>query len=432
MAYEFTNKPFKWTKNGQDPTQAEIDLGLQGGMALPADFVNQQWSKTYKAIDETQSVVSTLASETVRAGAADANEQNQLYKTVGGTSTNIDPKCSLATKANRVNINTASTSANVELPLLAPGTQVTDAIYKIDEITYNPSKDQLTTPNFSGALNTIAINQGASTGWRKIAEFDNQDSTNITQALTILVLDGDSKGSTGTGIITIKTHSENDGTAPTNLSASLQIDYMSGVGTLFSTDNYKLTYTVNGLTVTYKFWVKISVAYQGDIFQLLNAASPSQQKNIINRVTFARGTFSSGATGYMTDGDVAATGVIDCEMGTIGNDVSGNAATATKLSGAQTVLYESTTNTNSFTLSGLFTDWSAVMIYLTGEWASGTAGTHGFLVPLKHLKTAGNIIDFCGTKAINFVYTDDDSMRWFEKQAAGAMSYSSVKVVGIG
>jgi hypothetical protein len=114
-------------------------------------------------------------------------------------------------------------------------------------------------------------------------------------------------------------------------------------------------------------------------------------------------------------------------------NLNGNAKTATKLSGSQTVLYESTTATTSFTLSGLFTDWSAVMIYLTGAWVSGTSGTHGFFVPLKHLKNQGNsgITDFCGGKVINFLYVDDDSMRWFEYQGQGAMTYSSVKVVGL-
>lgn len=116
----------------------------------------------------------------------------------------------------------------------------------------------------------------------------------------------------------------------------------------------------------------------------------------------------------------------------VGN-ISGNAATATKLSGAQTVLYESTTATTSFTLSGLFTDWSVIMIYLTGAWVSGTSGTHGFFVPLKHLKDrgTGGIADFCGGKVINFLYVDDDSMRWFERQSQGAMTYSSVRVVGL-
>lgn len=54
MSYTFTNKPFVWNKSGTDPTSEESTLGLQGGMALPAAFVNQQWRKTYLAIKEIQ------------------------------------------------------------------------------------------------------------------------------------------------------------------------------------------------------------------------------------------------------------------------------------------------------------------------------------------------------------------------------------------
>lgn len=57
MSYTFTKKPFEWTKAGADPTTQEIALGLQGGMALPAAFVNQQWKKTYDAIKEIQDKV---------------------------------------------------------------------------------------------------------------------------------------------------------------------------------------------------------------------------------------------------------------------------------------------------------------------------------------------------------------------------------------
>lgn len=42
----------------------------------------------------------------------------------------------------------------------------------------------------------------------------------------------------------------------------------------------------------------------------------------------------------------------------------GTVSSAMYLKNNQDVLYESTTNTSSFTLSGLFTDWSAVMIFL--------------------------------------------------------------------
>lgn len=57
MSYTFLNRGFKWTKAGSDPKETEIELGLQGGMALPAAFVNQQWTKTYKAIKEIQEAI---------------------------------------------------------------------------------------------------------------------------------------------------------------------------------------------------------------------------------------------------------------------------------------------------------------------------------------------------------------------------------------
>lgn len=47
-------------KEGYDPTTAEAELGLQGGMGLPAAFVNQQWTKTYKAIKEIQDIISVI------------------------------------------------------------------------------------------------------------------------------------------------------------------------------------------------------------------------------------------------------------------------------------------------------------------------------------------------------------------------------------
>lgn len=54
MSYTFTNKPFPWTKTGSEPTAAELQLGFQGGMALPAAFLNGQWNKTYLAVKEVQ------------------------------------------------------------------------------------------------------------------------------------------------------------------------------------------------------------------------------------------------------------------------------------------------------------------------------------------------------------------------------------------
>lgn len=55
MSYVFENKPFEWANiAGADPTAYEIALGLQGGMSLPANFLNKQWTMTYLAIKEIQ------------------------------------------------------------------------------------------------------------------------------------------------------------------------------------------------------------------------------------------------------------------------------------------------------------------------------------------------------------------------------------------
>lgn len=58
MAYTFANAPFKWSRTGLDATAAEKALGFQGGMALPAAFLNQAWTKTYEALKETQEALS--------------------------------------------------------------------------------------------------------------------------------------------------------------------------------------------------------------------------------------------------------------------------------------------------------------------------------------------------------------------------------------
>lgn len=60
MSYEFTKAPFKWTSAGSLPTESEITLGLQGGSALPAAFVNAQWTNTYDCIIELQDIVGSI------------------------------------------------------------------------------------------------------------------------------------------------------------------------------------------------------------------------------------------------------------------------------------------------------------------------------------------------------------------------------------
>ena len=57
--YKFENKPFEWQKEGKEPTEYEKYLGIQGSMAIPAEFLDQQWYKTFKAIAEIQNAIET-------------------------------------------------------------------------------------------------------------------------------------------------------------------------------------------------------------------------------------------------------------------------------------------------------------------------------------------------------------------------------------
>ena len=382
----------------------------------------------------------------VRAGTADSNGQNQLFKTVNGVSTNVDPKCSLATNASGV--HQQFTGTNKIRPLLLgnkegnTGTSAYDGptLYS-NYLWTNPSTGELHAPMFKGGINTkVNLESTTTNAWRKICEYSSEGHRNagrqcgiVIEMLVYNTKDTSPKG--GTALLKIMTYT--DPNYPDK--NELFIDFSAGrinrnnVYAHMDPSSFKLTYTDVDDERIYKLWYYVTNTGMGTGFTILSAASSYQSKSIANDINLIWGTLSTGATGYMNDNGVAATGVVDCEMGVIGNDIAGNAATATKLSGPQTVLYESTTATTSFTLSGLFTDWSAVMIYLTGEWVSGTSGTHGFFVPLKHLKNRGNggIQDFCGNKVINFLYVDDDSMRWFEYNGQGAMTYSSVKVVGL-
>lgn len=382
----------------------------------------------------------------VRSSTTDANGQNQLYKTVDGVPTNIDPKCSLATTASGV--HQQFTGTNKIRPLLMSnkeGNTETSAndgptLYS-NYIWANPSTGELRAQTFKGGINTKVNLEGATTNaWRKICEYSSENHRNaggqcgiVIEMLVYNTKDTSPKG--GTALLKILTYT--DPNYPDK--NELFIDFSAGrinrnnVFDYMDASSFKLTYTDVDDERIYKLWYYVTNSNMGTSFTILSASSSYQSKSIVSDVNLFWGTLSTGATGYLDDNGVIATGAVDCEMGVIANDISGNAATATKLSGAQTVLYESTTATTSFTLSGLFTNWSAVMIYLNGEWVTGTSRTHGFFVPLKHLKDRGNggIEDFCGNKVIHFMYTDDDSMRWFEYNGQGTMTYSSVRVVGL-
>ena len=88
--YTFTKDPFLWSKSGEDPTSEEATLGLQGGMALPAAFVNQQWKRTYDAIKEMHDKVEdgTIHSGNELTLGNNSNVSNNSSSVVSGTGNN--------------------------------------------------------------------------------------------------------------------------------------------------------------------------------------------------------------------------------------------------------------------------------------------------------------------------------------------------------
>lgn len=408
----------------------------------------------------------------VRAGTADANGQNQLFKTIDGTSTNIDPVCSLSGESI---LATALKTATI----LVSTTVTTEE------------------------------------GWYQLAEWDISDvpSTYYFGYNLLFVING-SKSYTAYGNATLKAicygkkSNVGDATKFANKLHLMSSSRVSGAELPFTESMFKLTFKMDSTTknITYKLWwhedpTQLTHTERFSIsLAMANDGENSSNRNIAYKIhlkSYPDVNYQIGATGYLeNDSAVLA---VDCAVADVYNtamkasqlnlsvasrnansltpllvtnsanatesgtqtvyksklgfnaynktlkiippsgsestdevvNISGNAATATKLSGAQTVLYESTTNTNSFTLSGLFTDWSAVMIYLTGAWASGTSGTHGFFVPLNYMKNGNTINDFCGSKEIIFFRNNNDSISWSEHLTPGGMTYSKVIVVGL-
>lgn len=90
MAYTFSNSPFQWgVSNGNAPTAEEIALGLQGGMALPAAFVNQQWTATYKCLNEIMTLIQSgniyTVADNIATNADNSNAISGTLNAVFGT-----------------------------------------------------------------------------------------------------------------------------------------------------------------------------------------------------------------------------------------------------------------------------------------------------------------------------------------------------------
>ena len=93
---------------------------------------------------------------------------------------------------------------------------------------------------------------------------------------------------------------------------------------------------------------------------------------------------------------------------------------------AQTVLYTSTTTTNSATITGLFENYSLVWFNVVGSKT-----THTHILPLKYLKSKGSLMFKDSGTPINILRVSDTQIRWFEYQGQGAESYSSATIVRI-
>lgn len=493
-----------------------------------------------------------------------------------------------ATSANTLKLNAAPPEAPGEFPVLIcpaanPTTTTVSNVYKTAEMKFSSSKNELIVENVRGkakSLNSayVYLPSTLSAGWKKVAEWTNASMSGYYNLAITLLVSGGRTGNTtsaisyGDNILKIfcfgnRTDSDVDNMS--NMLSNILTIRTTNTTTFIPSSNFKMTYTKEGKDITYKLWIQHTEANASILeaygFAILSAIDTKNGTNFINDISLlSDGTFSTGATGYMTDRDVAATASVDCGTGTIGNGTTGTAASATtstqtrqaltssnnnrplllssstnisdttanlngtvqrtnniyanastgaltatsfvgNLTGTadkvthddlsssefynaymtfvdsatgkslsnsnlyisyttpttlsirnttlkllsssnialggtlkteQNELYTSTTNTTSFHINGLYDKWSLIMIYLTGQWVSGTTLTHGFLVPLERLKTDNSLIDAFGTKAINFLYDVDSTtnypgIRWFEKQASGTMTYSSVKVVGI-
>jgi hypothetical protein len=93
---------------------------------------------------------------------------------------------------------------------------------------------------------------------------------------------------------------------------------------------------------------------------------------------------------------------------------------------SQSVLFTSTTNTTSATITGLFANYSLVWFQVVGSKT-----THTHILPLKYLKSKGSLTFKDSGTPINILYVSDTQIRWFEYQGQGAETYTSVTIVRI-
>ena len=269
----------------------------------------------------------------------DANSPNPVQNSVIKSA--LDGKVDKAT--GQLMVNVASTTTNSQVPILCvpsanPTTPYVTGVYKISELTFNSSKDELKTGMFKGGINTLVDHEAHSNinRWRKICEFSTNGHSNASGqcalSLTILVTDGKYTSiKKGDALLRIITHKEVSSGALTNIINNFTMDFSTGtvsnnVLSYKDPSSFKLTYTTNGTDITYKLWYYVDKSYLATNFVLLAADSAYDTKSIVSEVDLSMGTLS---TDYMNDDGVAATGAVDCVLGVIANDIEGNAKTAT-------------------------------------------------------------------------------------------------------
>ena len=93
---------------------------------------------------------------------------------------------------------------------------------------------------------------------------------------------------------------------------------------------------------------------------------------------------------------------------------------------AQSVLFTSSSNVKTATIDNLFTDYSLVWCQFVGSKT-----THTHIIPLAYLKSKKSLVFKDGDVPFNILYVSDTQIRWFDVQASGAETYTSVTIVKI-
>ena len=93
---------------------------------------------------------------------------------------------------------------------------------------------------------------------------------------------------------------------------------------------------------------------------------------------------------------------------------------------AQSVLFTSSLNVKTATIDNLFTDYSLVWCQFVGSKT-----THTHIIPLAYLKSKKSLVFKDGDVPFNILYVSDTQIRWFDVQASGAETYTSVTIVKI-